>query len=47
MLEEAVALKGQLCAMVFVSGTLILVPFALVMEGAEVREHDVYACCYT
>ncbi|CAM9200584.1 unnamed protein product [Scytosiphon promiscuus] len=38
VLEEAVALKGQLCSMVFVSGTLVLIPFAIVMEGAELSE---------
>ncbi|CAM9312176.1 unnamed protein product, partial [Hapterophycus canaliculatus] len=38
VLEEAVALKGQLCSMVFVSGTLVLVPFAVVMEGSELLE---------
>lgn len=37
MVEEAVALKGQLCSMVFVSGTLFLIPFAVVMEGAQVN----------
>ncbi|CAM9910613.1 unnamed protein product [Ascophyllum nodosum] len=35
MAEEAIALKGQLCSVVFVSGCLALVPFALVMEGAQ------------
>ncbi|CAM9595207.1 unnamed protein product [Ectocarpus sp. 6 AP-2014] len=38
MVEEAVALKGQLCSMVFVSGTLFLIPFAVVMEGAQLSE---------
>lgn len=37
MLEEAVALKGQMCSVVFVSGTLVLLPFAVIMEGAQVR----------
>lgn len=36
MLEEAVALKGQMCSVVFVSGTLVLIPFAVIMEGAQV-----------
>eukprot|EP00904_Undaria_pinnatifida_P007303 jgi/Undpi1/3702/HiC_scaffold_16.g07072.m1 len=36
MKEEAIALKGQLCSVVFVSGCLILVPFAIIMEGAQV-----------
>ena len=37
MKEEAIALKGQLCSVVFVSGCLILVPFAIIMEGAQVQ----------
>eukprot|EP00752_Nemacystus_decipiens_P009275 g8286.t1 len=38
MLEEAVALKGQMCSVVFVSGTLVLLPFAVIMEGAQVSD---------
>lgn len=38
MLEEAVALKGQMCSVVFVSGTLVLLPFAVIMEGAQVGQ---------
>lgn len=41
MLEEAVALKGQMCSVVFVSGTLVLLPFAVIMEGAQVRREGV------
>ncbi|CAM9871686.1 unnamed protein product [Pylaiella littoralis] len=38
MREEAVSLKGQMCSVVFVSGTLVLIPFAVVMEGSQVTE---------
>lgn len=37
MRGEVVALKGQLCSVVFVSGCLVLLPFAIVMEGSQVR----------
>lgn len=37
MIDDAVAFKGQLCSVMFVSGCLILLPFAVVMEGALVR----------
>ena len=45
MLEEAAALKGQMCSVVFVSGTLVLLPFAVIMEGAQVGGARKRGCC--
>lgn len=45
MTEEAIALKGQLCSVVFVSGCLVLVPFAVVMEGSQVK-HAFFVCVF-
>lgn len=36
MVADVVAFKGQLCSVIFVSACLILLPFAVVMEGAQV-----------
>lgn len=36
MTDDAVAFKGQMCSVIFVSGCLVLLPFAVVMEGAQV-----------